>query len=239
MTTAIYRPFLAKAIYLLLLLVFILLSSCLPMATMQTGRTVGKGKLVESVGFGAGHTRHPIYGLHGFFSFDYISLPSGLLSFRYGLSDRFDLGLKFGPGSPWLLESKYQLLGDRTSSFALSAGLTISHIDVSEDDRRTALIDYGLPLCTSWHPSEVFALYLSPKWIYRDRINSSKLYADGFIKHWYGATLGTEFGKRRKFYLEYSHFQPGIGSSRPMYQVLIGCRVINFGKTNRGLFRSK
>ena len=99
-------------------IVLLFFSSCVSMSTMQTGRTIGKGNSELNIGGSA-------VKLEAFVDTDSTTLNGGVLEgdFRYGVTDKFDVGMKVALVGTSGIYGKYQLVGSDESKFALSAGL--------------------------------------------------------------------------------------------------------------------
>lgn len=147
------------------LLLVISTQSCISNKAFQTARTMDKG----SVGFGAGLGFHKFGENQNGESFGG-STFEGIV--RYGITDRFDAGLNFSFIGTSGFDLKYQFLGDHESEFAgsISGGLSIlqtTYSNSNEEDSIDRILDFNIPVYFSFHPIENFALYISPKYVYR------------------------------------------------------------------------
>lgn len=205
-------------IYLLTLLVSILatFSSCISPNSLQSGRTVGKGKMDMTVSMTEGQYNDHFVDEKN--RFDYIPIFEG--SMKYGLFENFDISCKFSTASFASAQAKLQFLGNKKSLFAASIGADAGFIIVSEE------IGYwqtSIPLYLSIHPTDKFAIYVTPRYCRSNRYKSVTTEGPGYINDGYwkyiDLSYGLIFGKEKRFMIEITH--SGRNSFRPM-QVSFG-----------------
>ncbi len=198
-----------------------LLSSCVSMSSMQTARTLGKGNTELSLGGSR-------------VSYDYFpsetdtinrKTVTGEIDWRYGITDKLDIGVKasiLGTAGGY---AKYQFLGDQESKFAASGGAGLGYLTIEsgtdENKSKTTIVDYYVPLNLSYHPKEWIGIYTSPRYTLRTaKSNDSKASAS----HWYGTTTGIRLGKKVAPFIEYSIFGSNA-SSKPLSQITGGISI--------------
>jgi len=192
--------FTVRMVFWILVLIF---TGCASMSTMQTARVTEKGKFDYLVDGGFSYFGTPQSPTDFLISLRFVEL-----GVRYGVSDHLDAGLKISSSKTMLLDTKYQLLGDKSSKLAGSVGLGGSYMAYKFDDIRTSQYHAFLPFYFSYHPVDWISLYCSPKYIFQIA-NSYDLETnegDTRFSHWYGASGGIRIGKRIAFLTEYSLF---------------------------------
>ena len=203
-----------KFLHCLPFLALALLNGCVSMSTMQTGRTAGKGG--AEVNLGAS-----VVKLEALVDVDSTELNGGLVEgdFRYGITEKLDLGLKISLLGTSGIYGKYQLIGDRTSKFALSAGLGAGYLAIESgaDDNKTksTIVDLYVPIYASVHPTEWLAIYAAPRYNLRFGSESSS---------WYGGTGGIRLGKRFGGFFEYSWMDSDV-AIKPLRQITGGISI--------------
>ena len=177
---------------LLLLAALAGLTSCAQLSSFQTAKTVGKNN--AEIGFaasGAGFTEL-IDDADGTTPV----LPVIELWGRYGVGERVDVGMKVSTGLSGVFDGKFQIVGDRYSKFALALGGGLGFQGGTLDN---LLLQAHIPLHMSVHPSEKFAIYLTPRYI------SQFVIGDGSLNYG-GASFGLEAGQKVKFCMDFSYF---------------------------------
>ncbi|MEL6537076.1 MAG: hypothetical protein AAFQ98_16765 [Bacteroidota bacterium] len=190
------------------------LTSCVTTATLQTARTTPKGKLGGGLGGSVvvtSETTEPIGG--GDPQVPTITLP--LIYFntpvmvRYGISNRLDIGVRFGGVSLPTLDAKYMLLGDHSSKTALSVGASVGYANFTDDtDNNSRISEFSVPVYASLYPVDWLALYLTPRYIGRfDATLTNGGSGRGQVyQGWLGGTAGVRLGKRFGVVAEVSSF---------------------------------
>jgi hypothetical protein len=188
---------LANNSWAILIAILLIAPGCAQFSGFQTGRTAGKGGGEIYLALAAVNTAADINFESDSSSFETGSLliPNLEAGGRYGVGERFDIGLRFSTSLSFLVDAKYQLVGDQESLFAMSVGGTIGYQGFAV----VGLWQGQIPLFFSLHPNEKLAFYFSPKYITQF---SSALEA-GSIN--YGSfSTGAEFGERVKFVVDFS-----------------------------------
>jgi hypothetical protein len=181
---------------LLLLLSLFFLSGCAYFSSFQTAKTLPKnsGEVYGALNlagtqldFGEEISDTNNVG---------VFLPIIELGGRYGLADRLDLGLKVSTSLNAIVDAKYQFLGDQESPFAMALGGGIGFWGVVGEN---SLLQLQVPLHASYHPSQNFALYVTPRYV-----NQFLLGGDGSINY-LGFSAGLEAGNKIRFGGEVSY----------------------------------
>ncbi len=200
-----------------------LLSSCASMSTLQTARTTEKKKLVGgfsggTVNFDTGIKKDTTPTSSNIV----LNVPFIELYARYGITDKWDAGMKLTIIGTFLVDTKYQFLGDDKSKFAGSIGLGLGTLNITSGDYTNKVKDVHFPLYLSYHSAEWFGLYANPRYIMR--FNSEKNGSSPtttYTSNWYGATGGIRLGKKSALFLEYSYFL-NSKVSNPFTQFTVG-----------------
>jgi hypothetical protein len=178
---------------LLLSSLFVIVYSCVPLNGYHTGRTNGKKNWSFIGTFNTNVTPY-LLGEIVPFSNDSIAAVSASLELQtsYGISQRFDLGIRLNLSMAIGVQMRYQLLGDQQSVAALSIG--------SEYGRLAGSQYVQFPLYFSWHPIEDFSLYCSPKYILEWK-NAD--FNHGEKVNYLGYNFGIRAGNKVQFVCEY------------------------------------
>lgn len=176
-----------------ILATILLFTQCAQLSSFQTAKVVGKNN--GEIGFAAGGA-----GFSGIIDeldeSETPILPIFELWGRYGVGNKVDLGLKLSTGLSGVFDAKFQLVGDRQSTFAMALG---GGIGFQGGTLESALLQGHIPLHMSIHPSEKVGIFLTPRYI------SQFIIGDGSINY-AGASTGIEIGTRIKFIADFSYF---------------------------------
>ena len=187
------------------------LTSCVSMSSMQTGRTVGQGNSELNIGGSA-------VKYEAFVFDDSTDVSGGLLEgdYRYGITDKLDVGLNVSLIGTSGLYGKYQLVGDQESMFALSAGAGAGYLTIEtgegEDKVKTTVVDISVPVYASVHPKPWLSIYATPRYTMRIGAGTS---------NWYGGTGGIRLGNKFAVFAEYSRVTSS-DAIKPLSQVTGG-----------------
>lgn len=200
-----------------------MLSSCVSMSSMQTARTLGQGN-TEAV-IGASRVSYEFVSAEDTLEAKTIT---GEIDWRYGVTDKLDVGVKasiIGTSGGYV---KYQFLGDSESKFAGSGGVGLGFLTLSsgsgEFETKSKTTDFSVPLYFSYHPTDWVGIYTSPRYTMRNIRNTDADGSEGSTSHWYGATTGVKLGKKVAPFLEYSIFTSS-GATKPLSQVTGGISI--------------
>lgn len=178
----------------------LMLQGCIQLSTFQTAKTVGDGNGEILVAFGGGGITDAFEGgSAGFGTFE--------LAGRLGVGERTDFGLKISHFTSYLADVKYQFVGDQDSKFAMATG---PGIGLYAFGFGSTIFQGTLPLHMSVHPSEKFAVYLTPRYSgqYLVGDNSGSL-------HYLGGSIGFEAGRNVRFGTDISYMGLLNDSSDP------------------------
>lgn len=138
------------------------------------------------------------------------------LSVRYGVVDQVDIGLNVKVIGVAGIDVKYQFLGDSESMFAGAAGFEAGYFFIPAVDYNDAnTLETAIPLYFSCHPTEKFAFYVNPKFVYR---KYGSLVSTNFI----GGAAGLRFGGSFAGFLEYAYLWNGSSDWSNQRQFSIG-----------------
>lgn len=182
------------------LLAVILLSSCFSINNFQTAKTLNKNQVELGAGLAAGSSFEldldPEDTIGGV---DDIGLPLAdvVLFGRYGITDRFDVGLRFSALGDLGLDAKYMLIGDKESFFTLSPGFGLS--TNSWLVGFSGIFQLEVPIHTSYQLSDNFALFITPRYVAQSATSAAFDNDSGDLLNYVGGSAGLEFGKDIKF----------------------------------------
>jgi hypothetical protein len=166
-------------------------TGCASLTGFQTGRTVGQNNGEVMLSLNASQT--PDFDWD--FDMDDTSdiptfyFPNLELSGRYGIVDRFDMGLRMNTNLNVALDGRFQFVGDQTSPVAVATGLSVGSFGLI-----SGLWNVQIPLYFSIHPKESLAIYLNPRY--------TRQFATGFdygSVSYYGFNAGILIGKDVQF----------------------------------------
>jgi hypothetical protein len=193
--------------------VALLATGCVSMSSLQTARTLEKNKSQQTLGGGL-YTSESLVDDK---DLGRISLPYLEYSYRQGLSDKIDAGIKITNSFTLMADGKYQLVDGE--QFALAAGLGVGYFSVSQtsgDEKfESTLIDVMVPLYLSYDVTKSFTPYLSPKYIARFVSGT-----ESSTNSLWGATAGAKIGDQSGAYVEATYLtRPGSNFSTLQYNV--------------------
>jgi hypothetical protein len=96
--------------------------------------------------------------------------------------------------------TKVQVIGDRSSPFALSLGAEIATFGLV-----SGLWNVQLPVYTSYHPTDDIAIYLNPRYIYQFTSYGTAQNGLSYV----GGNGGLLFGKRNRFSIDFGYYKLG------------------------------
>ncbi len=203
---------------LILTVACLILHSCTQTSLLQDARTEGKGNGSMAAVLSAYGTTEA--------SDVAAVVPFLYVQGSYGLAERVDLQLSFSSGGNILLSPKVQVVGDRSSKFALSLNPGFEYQIGSDDGNLIYRTQLGF--IASVHPSKKLAIFLEPKLISQftdqDRFNFP------------GATLGVKFPLGDRFDLSIGG---GLFQVRNIDDGINDAVLYNFGLGGRYRFLKK
>jgi hypothetical protein len=189
----------ASLLFLFVTLVYF--SSCATLTGYQDGRTVGEGNGEAMISLNI--SQSPEFSvIEDSFDNEFIPrfiFPNIEVGGRYGVGEKLDLTLKVNTNLNLGVGAKYQILGDRTSDFAMAVGGEVGTFGLV-----SGIWNAQIPVYLSYHPSEKVALYASPRYI----LQFSTI---GDIGGWQyvGGNVGALFGSRHKFGIDLGLYSVG------------------------------
>jgi hypothetical protein len=198
-----------------------LLSGCFSINNFQSAKTLEKRETELGIGLAAGST----FDLEGE-DVDTIggvikrgnAVSDLVLYGRYGITDRFDLGLRLSSLGDIGLDFKYMAIGTQDSEFAFSPGLGVSSnlyfLGLSR------MFQLEVPLHFSYNFTDNFLVYITPRYV--GQTSSFVIFENESWIDYAGGSLGFEIGKdiifsvglnyiRALNYSNYSSFNVGAG----------------------------
>ena len=126
---------------------------------------------------------------------------TGEIFLRRGITEKIDVGFNLSLLGTSGGDIKYQFLGDSESPLAGSIGAGVSYLSFGSDseDASTSILDITIPAYFSYHPSNAFSVYASPRFIYRSANGSSSNF--GILG---GIRVG---GERSGLFAEYGYLR--------------------------------
>lgn len=168
----------------MLALVVLMASSCVNLSSFQTAKPVGKDSGEISIAAGGLIFSEPIGS-------ESLGIPYLEIGGRYGVGEKVDIGLKLSSVSFFTFDAKFQIVGDETSKFAMAPGPGFGYIGSAGG---TSIFNATIPLHMSYHPSQTFAFYFTPRY--------STIFAaggGGGSLNYLGGNIGFITGKKIEF----------------------------------------
>lgn len=194
----------------------LLASSCASITGFEDGRTLGDGN--HGLMISGNYTYLPdlsdgsIIGESG-------GAPFAEISYKFGVSDKLDIGGRANTFLNIAANVKYNLIGGHDAGFALATGLELGMFGGLN------VWNVQVPLFASFHPSEKLSVYLSPKYIFQ----TAGTEADG--AHYLGSNIGILIGKTHKLGFDLAYYNVGSGGDfAPMLNFGIGGKFFFEGK---------
>ncbi len=174
---------------------------CASVTGFNTGRTVGDdaGEVTASLSFANVPEFQENEDVEEVL--EEVVVPLFELGARYGVAERIDVGLRFNSALNFLVDTKIQLVGDQASPFAVAVGAGLGGFGFISGSGM--MLNFQAPLYTSFHPSEKFAVYLSPRYIGQFGTNFEE--TSGMLNY-FGANTGFEVGRKARFGLDIGYF---------------------------------
>ncbi|MEM7646887.1 MAG: hypothetical protein AAF203_08265 [Pseudomonadota bacterium] len=171
-----------------------LLCHCASISTLQTARVLEKGESQHNVGVG-------FYTSDDFLGGEDLTFPMLEYSYRMGVWDKIDAGLKISLIGTAVLDAKYNLVNGENFALATGLGLGYLSIDSGPEDAEmtTTIIDVILPLYASYDISKMFGFYSAGKFLFRSVSADGEVEGDGSML---SATLGIKYGDSSGVMLE-------------------------------------
>jgi len=187
------------------------MSSCVSLTGFEEGRTLGEGN--SEMIISGSLTRVPdLLEDEVLDTIENLSFPSIEFSYKRGVSEKLDVGAKVSTNLNVSAFAKYQVVGDRSSSFALAPGLEIGSVS-------GIVYNIGVPVYLSYYPAEAIAINLTPRYVYQTVTGNAET-GNSYL----GGNFGLLFGKKNKFGLDigYYNVSGGLGGGD-------GQKLLSFG----------
>lgn len=211
-----------------------LMSSCASLTGFEEGRTVGKDN--SELTISGNFTRVPDLFEDDEDIFDTldinntISFPNFEGAFKYGITDKFDIGIRASTNLNLSTYMKYQVVGDQSSSFALAPGFEVGTI-------LGAAYNIGIPIYMSYYPTDNVAINVTPRFMYQF-ITGIQSNGASYL----GGNFGLMFGKRNKFGIDVGFYNVGTNwdgsesGSQSLITIGVGGKFKfgDFDKSSRG-----
>lgn len=196
------------------LIAIMVFNSCASLTGYQDGRTVGEGNGEVMVSLNISQSPDFSY-IEDSFKNDSIArfiFPNIEVGGRYGLGEKIDLTFKMNTNLNLGVGAKYQILGDRTSDFAMAVGGEIGTFGLV-----SGIWNAQIPVYLSYHPSEKISLYASPRYIFQ-------FSTIGGIGGWdyAGGNAGVLIGSRHKLGLDLGLYSVGANGTNRVKLITVG-----------------
>lgn len=216
------KKILFKSLGFCLLAIFI--SSCASLTGFEEGKTLGEGNKEAIIS--GNLTAVPDILDDEFDTIgvsDNITFPNIEFSYKYGITDKLDVGGRISTTLTTSAYAKYQLVGDKSSKFALAGGVEIGTF---------AGLAYtvGIPVYASIYPTDAITININPRFLFQ---TATGVGGEGVT--YLGGNAGLLFGKRHKFGLDFGFYSLGGGSGSNANLLTFGLGgKFRFGDFNNG-----
>ena len=195
--------------------------SCASLSGFEEGRTLKEEQSSLQVNFNTMQVNEFTSSDDGIFDFEYF--PNLEVGYKYGFSEKFDLGFKANTFGNVGINAKYQIVGDKRSPFAMSLGTEIYSFAF------VGLFNAHIPLYMSYYPSEKLTFNIAPRYV----IQFGSI-SDDVIRsiHYVGGNTGFMYGKKNKIGLDFGYhrlFNPD-GDNIGMVNIGIGAKFVFGGE---------
>ena len=149
---------------LFLLISIIFFTGCASLTGYQDGKSIGEGngEAIISLNFSQSPSFTDLVDSSGINEITRFAFPNIEVGGRYGATEKLDVTLRMNTNLNIALGAKYQVVGNRTSDFALGIGAEAGTFGLI-----TGLWNVQVPVFASFHPNERMAIYISPRYIYQ------------------------------------------------------------------------
>jgi hypothetical protein len=175
----------------------ILLDSCVSLSGFEEGRSLKEEQSVIQLHLNSMQINDFSSTGDNIFNTDFF--PNLEIGYKYGFSDAFDLGLKVNTFGNIGVNSKYQIVGDQQSSFAMSLGMEFNSFAAFR------LFNAHLPLYMSYYPAEKWTLNFAPRYA----LQFGSGFSDDVIRalQYAGGNVGILYGRKHKIGIDFGYHQ--------------------------------
>lgn len=186
-------------------LLAIFATSCASLTGYQDGKSIGEGngEIIASLNLSQSPSFGDLEDSTGIVDIPSFSFPNIEVGGKYGVTEKLDVFVRLNTNFNFNAGVKYQLVGDRSSQFALGTGGEIGTFGLF-----SSLWNVQIPVYASFHPTEKFTVYLSPRYIYQF---SSFAGLEGWS--YMGGNFGLLFGNKNKFGFDVGIYRVGANGT--------------------------
>ncbi len=179
--------------YSLYLFFILSMVRCASVSTLQTARVLDKDDSFHSVGLS-------FYSSDDFLGGDDISIPLLEYTYRRGVWDKIDMGLKLAIIGTAVVDAKYNLIN--SENWALATGLGLGYLSfestVGGTTETSTILDFFVPVYLSYDFSKTMTVYSAAKYMLRT-ISGDGISGDGSLL---SSTLGLKLGDQSGIFFE-------------------------------------
>jgi len=190
---------LLKKITFFFMVIFV--TSCASLTGYQDGKSIGagNGEIMASLNLSQSPSFNDIEDSTNIISIPRFSFPNIEVGGKYGVTEKLDVFVRLNTNLNFNAGMKYQVVGDRSSQFALGAGAEVGNFALI-----SSLWNVQIPVYASYHPTENFTVYASPRYIYQFTTFAG---LDGWS--YVGGNFGLLFGNKNKFGIDVGIYKVG------------------------------
>jgi hypothetical protein len=190
-------------------------SACVSMSSLQTAETLEKGKNQTTIGGGTYNSKQK----QGSTSIE-TNLPYLEASYREGLADNLDAGVKLTIIGSYSADVKYRLVKGEKFQFSVGGGLGYTDFSTGTgtSEIKNTYLDFMIPIYASYRFADLFAIYATPRFVYRALHYSGAQEGNG-NQSLGGGAAGMKIGKDWGIYAEAAYQKDlGAGSNFDLMQ---------------------
>lgn len=179
----------------------LMMNSCVSLTGLEEGRSLGQDN--SEFGVSANLVAAPdLLGDDADITEAIDFIPVIEATYKFGITEKLDIGGRVGTNLNIGANAKYQLVGDRYSQFALAPGLEIATF---------AGLGYAvhIPVYASIHPTDFLSINLAPRFVYQFPLGTASVGVN-----YIGGNGGLLIGKRHKFGIDVGYYSVGRAGQR-------------------------
>lgn len=187
------------------------MSSCASLTGLEEGKTLGEGN--SEMGVSLNFTSVPdLFDDEEIFDTTSVNatFPNIEVNYKYGITDKLDVGGKLSTNFNASAYAKYQVVGDESSTFALSPGLEVGSV-------AGLAYNVSVPIYASIYPTQNFAINLAPRFMYQFITGDT---SEGLT--YLGGNVGLLFGSKHKFGLDFGYYKISQDGSPNLLTIGLG-----------------
>jgi hypothetical protein len=196
--------------------------SCVSLSGFEEGRSLEEGQSSVQLNFNTMQV-NDLSSSDDIYDLEYF--PNLEVVYKFGITDKLSGGVKLNTFGNAGFNAKYQVMGDKHSSFAMALGTEVNSF------AWIGLFNVHLPLYMSYYPSSAWTINFAPRYV----VQFGTAFSDETIRavQYAGGNAGIMYGKKHKIGLDvgYHQFFGPDAESIGMVNIGIGGKFVFGGTT--------